>query len=132
MTRLLPLSFAALTVAVAGIANADKLGLGKASTADKGATITAKAHSENSAIRREMPKNDDYQSIMRRAGGGGSSPSCCPADFDCNGIVDASDLATLLGSWGPCSGCQADINQDGQVDASDLATLLGSWGVCVG
>jgi len=131
MNRYVPVTLAALAIAVAGIANADKLGLGKASMAP-----TASESKERVAARsdnkREMPKNDDYQSIMRRAGGGGSSPSCCPADFDCNGIVDASDLATLLGSWGSCSGCQADINQDGQVDASDLATLLGSWGVCVG
>ena len=26
----------------------------------------------------------------------------CPADFDNNGTVGASDLAQLLGSWGPC------------------------------
>ena len=128
MNRYVPVTLAAVAVAVAGIANADKLGLSKPSF---GTDVKARV-AANTETKREMPKNDDYQSIMRRAGGGGSSPSCCPADFDCNGIVDASDLATLLGSWGACSGCQADINQDGQVDASDLATLLGSWGVCVG
>ena len=26
----------------------------------------------------------------------------CPADFNNDGIVDAADLAMLLGSWGPC------------------------------
>jgi hypothetical protein len=117
-----------VAIAVAGIANADKLGLGKPSIGTEAKERVA-ARTET---KREMPKNDDYQSIMRRAGGGGSSPACCPADLDCNGIVDASDLATLLGSWGACGGCAADIDQNGQVDASDLATMLGSWGTCVG
>jgi hypothetical protein len=55
-----------------------------------------------------------------------------PADLDGDGQVGASDLATLLGSWGPCPAlptpCPADLDGDGQVGASDLATLLGSWG----
>lgn len=28
---------------------------------------------------------------------------CCPADLDCDGDVDAADLAILLGSWGECT-----------------------------
>lgn len=55
-----------------------------------------------------------------------------PADLDGDGHVGASDLASLLGSWGPCPDepgvCPADFDGDGQVGASDLATLLGSWG----
>ena len=54
----------------------------------------------------------------------------CPADFDGDGLVGASDLAQLLGSWGPCDGCPADLEGDGDVDAADLAILLGSWGPC--
>ncbi len=54
----------------------------------------------------------------------------CPGDFDGDGVVGASDLAQLLGSWGPCPGCAADFDFDGVVGASDLAQLLGSWGPC--
>ena len=57
-------------------------------------------------------------------------PTSCPADFDNDGTVGASDLAQLLGSWGPCPGCAADFDADGDVDAADLAQLLGSWGPC--
>ena len=58
---------------------------------------------------------------------------CCFADLDGDGDVGAADLATLLGSWGPCSpdqGCPADLDADGEVAAFDLAILLGSWGPC--
>lgn len=54
----------------------------------------------------------------------------CAADLDGDGNVDAFDLASLLGSWGPCPGCPADFNGDGAVDAFDLAQLLGHWGPC--
>jgi hypothetical protein len=52
-------------------------------------------------------------------------------DLDGNGEVDAFDLASLLGSWGPCppeDDCPADVDGDGDVDAFDLASLLGVWG----
>lgn len=32
----------------------------------------------------------------------GSPPEICTADLDGDGVVGASDLAILLGSWGPC------------------------------
>ncbi len=55
-----------------------------------------------------------------------------PADLNCDGVVNAFDLATLLGSWGPCppapNACAADLNGDGVVNAFDLALLFGSWG----
>lgn len=57
----------------------------------------------------------------------------CPADFDNNGTVGASDLAQLLGNWGPCGDCGnciGDFNGDCAVNAADLAQLLGSWGPC--
>ena len=54
-------------------------------------------------------------------------------DLNDDGIVDAADLALLLGNWGPVdcagSGCP-DFNGDGVVDAADLAQLLGNWGPC--
>ena len=48
---------------------------------------------------------------------------------DLNGdcVVDGTDLAIVLGSWGPCAGCPADINGDGIVDGTDLAVVLGNW-----
>ncbi len=55
----------------------------------------------------------------------GSLADISPASGDC--LVNAADLAVLLGSWGPCRDCAADLNSDGAVDASDLALLLGDW-----
>ena len=46
-------------------------------------------------------------------------------DLNNDGIVDATDLALLLGAWGTPAG---DIDGDGTTNASDLALLLGNWG----
>ena len=54
----------------------------------------------------------------------------CFADLDGSEEVGASDLAKLLGSWGPCSDCPADFDGNGSVNAADLAQVLGSWGMC--
>lgn len=54
----------------------------------------------------------------------------CPQDLDGDGFVNASDLAGLLGAWGPNPGHPADFNGDNIVNAADLAQLLGAWGVC--
>ncbi len=59
----------------------------------------------------------------------------CPGDLNQSGVVDAADLAQLLGAWGTpgCGGsmpCCANLNGDGAVNAADLAQLLGAWGVC--
>lgn len=51
----------------------------------------------------------------------------CGIDLSGDGIVDAKDLAALLGAWGSTES-PADLNRDGLVDASDLAELLGAWG----
>jgi len=50
-------------------------------------------------------------------------------DLNRDGFVDGSDLAILIGGWGPCvkGCCMADINGDGVVDGNDLAILLGHW-----
>lgn len=53
-----------------------------------------------------------------------------PGDLDGDGVVNAVDLAILLGSWGPCVGCDADLNDDGVVGPADLAIVLGNWGPC--
>ena len=49
-----------------------------------------------------------------------------PGDINGDGLVNAGDLAALLGSWGATSG-PADINGDGIVDATDLAILVSNW-----
>ncbi|MEE9131123.1 MAG: FG-GAP repeat protein [Phycisphaerales bacterium] len=54
----------------------------------------------------------------------------CPWDLDGTGTVGASDLLSLLVSWGPCKGCPADFDGDGNVGASDLLALLANWGPC--
>ncbi len=51
----------------------------------------------------------------------------CPADLTHDGVVDAADLALLLGAWG---GSSNDLNGDGIVNGPDLAVLLGAWGPC--
>jgi hypothetical protein len=60
-----------------------------------------------------------------------TDPECPPADLNCDGVVDVSDLLMLFSAWGPCprSGdCPADLNGDGSVDVSDLLILLANWG----
>lgn len=54
----------------------------------------------------------------------------CPADLTGDAVVDAADLAAMLGAWG--SAGAADLNADGVVDAGDLSVLLGGWGPCPG
>lgn len=49
-----------------------------------------------------------------------------PADLDGDGVVQAGDLAILLGAWGSAS--LADLDGDGIVGAGDIAILLGEWG----
>ncbi|MFO0828677.1 MAG: hypothetical protein U0572_11100 [Phycisphaerales bacterium] len=56
-----------------------------------------------------------------------SGPDCPPADLNGDGVVNAADLAILLGNWG--SPGLGDLNADGIVNAVDLATLLGMWGM---
>ncbi|MBL9141572.1 MAG: hypothetical protein JNK53_06860 [Phycisphaerae bacterium] len=52
-----------------------------------------------------------------------------PADLNCDGVVNGSDLGILLGNWGPCqsAACTGDLNGDGIVNGADLGELLGSW-----
>ena len=50
----------------------------------------------------------------------------CGGDTNGDGVVNAADLAILLGNWGtPGAG---DIDGSGTVGAPDLALMLGAWG----
>ncbi len=53
-------------------------------------------------------------------------PGCAAADLNCDGAVNAQDLAALLGAWGG-SGA-GDLDGNGVVGAPDLAILLSAWG----
>ena len=58
------------------------------------------------------------------------TPLPCQADLNDDCVVNAADLALLLGAWGPGPGNPADFNDDDVVNAFDLAMLLGAWGPC--
>jgi hypothetical protein len=47
-------------------------------------------------------------------------------DMNVDGVVDAIDLALLLGRWGLAG--WGDLDDDGVVGTSDLAILLGAFG----
>ncbi len=50
------------------------------------------------------------------------------SDLDQDGRVGASDIAILLGAWGPIDAADPiDLTADGQVDSADLAVLLANW-----
>ncbi|MBI1302850.1 MAG: hypothetical protein GC172_03555 [Phycisphaera sp.] len=66
-----------------------------------------------------------HLAVVELGSGGGGNP--CPADLDLDGVVSASDLATLLNLW---DGAAGDLNGDGTVNAQDLAIMLNSWGDC--
>lgn len=53
----------------------------------------------------------------------------CPADIDDSGMVDGSDLARLLQSFGTIDPA-TDLNSNGIVNGEDMAQLLADWGAC--
>ena len=53
--------------------------------------------------------------------------------FNGDGVVDAEDMALLLGNWGSSVRPTGWISGwDGFVDADELADLLGNWGAGIG
>jgi hypothetical protein len=55
----------------------------------------------------------------------GLEENCPAADLNCDGDVNAFDLAELLAAWGQQG--DADLNGDGFVGAADLSILLSGW-----
>lgn len=54
----------------------------------------------------------------------------CIADLFQDDQVNGADLGVLLSQWAQGAGASSDINRSGLVDATDLTILLGSWGPC--
>lgn len=62
--------------------------------------------------------------------GDASLGMCNPpvGDLNGDGVINGSDLGTLLGWWGPVEPWSpGDLNGDGWVDGDDLGSLLGQW-----
>ncbi|MCH2197176.1 MAG: choice-of-anchor B family protein [Flavobacteriales bacterium] len=55
-------------------------------------------------------------------------PASCFGDFNNDGLINASDLLTVLGDFGCVSNCNADLNDDDIVNASDILIFLGLFG----
>ena len=58
------------------------------------------------------------------------TPACSKADFNGDGVVNGSDLGSIIGAWGPCEGCPQDLDQNGVVNSADLGLFLSLWGPC--
>ncbi len=64
-------------------------------------------------------------------------PPTCPADLNCDGIVDNQDEVILLNNWGPCPPpcppvfCLGDLDGNCIVDATDMNILLSMFGPCL-
>src|SRR5262245_37356234 len=61
---------------------------------------------------------------------GAAAPCTCLGDLNGDHVVDAADLAIMLGAWGGPQYSIADLDNNHTVDAADLALLLGTWGPC--
>lgn len=60
-------------------------------------------------------------------------PLPCPGDTNHDGVIDVSDLGSLLAAFGTAAGGPgynyfADLNKDGNIDVSDLGGLLAMFG----
>ena len=55
----------------------------------------------------------------------------CDGDIDGSGIVDVTDLLSVISAWGPCEECDADVDASGAVDVTDLLTIISAWGPCI-
>jgi hypothetical protein len=52
------------------------------------------------------------------------SAECPFADFDCNLVINTSDLFALLADYGCTDACTCDINGDGATNTNDLLSFL--------
>ncbi len=56
-------------------------------------------------------------------------PSCI-GDTNRDGVVDVTDLITVISAWNSSSSCVADFDGDGVVTVVDLVQVIVSWGPC--
>ncbi len=55
----------------------------------------------------------------------------CPADVNDDGVVNVSDLLSVINHWGTCPGpCPSDVDGNGVVNVSDLLRVINDWGSC--
>ena len=62
-----------------------------------------------------------------------SSTALACLDADGDGVVDMTDLLSVLVQWGSCpasGSCTADANDDGAVNTDDLMLIIDAWGQC--
>ncbi|MBL9118463.1 MAG: hypothetical protein JNL80_00945 [Phycisphaerae bacterium] len=78
-----------------------------------------------SAVKGSQFEAVDVSSLMVDADSG-QAAGRVDSDLTGDGLVNAGDLALMLGAWGSAGG-PADLNGDGTVDAADLSILLGAW-----
>ncbi|RLS91094.1 MAG: hypothetical protein DWI11_11940 [Planctomycetota bacterium] len=95
-----------------------KYRLSAASATDAGAVVCWQGGVSTGA-------SDVYAARIGADGILGPPPAIVIGDLNGDGLVDAADLAILLGAWGGTGA--ADLDGNGTVDAADLATLLGAW-----
>ena len=48
-------------------------------------------------------------------------------DITGDGVVDVTDVLSLISAWGPCIGCNEDLDDSGSVDVTDLLIVIGNW-----
>lgn len=55
--------------------------------------------------------------------------TCCPGDFNCDGVINVLDMIIIVNQFG-CSGgaCTADLDNDGIIGAADLTIFNGLYG----
>ncbi|MBT5136000.1 MAG: hypothetical protein HOM36_00425, partial [Phycisphaerae bacterium] len=58
----------------------------------------------------------------------GTDSEPCPADCNGDGVVNVSDMLSIIDGWGTSDGC--DTNEDGIIDVIDLLEVVGNWGAC--
>ena len=61
---------------------------------------------------------------------GACDAPACPTDINGDGIVNVSDILSVIAGWGPCEGCDADVNDDGVINVNDLLEVVANWGPC--
>jgi hypothetical protein len=57
-----------------------------------------------------------------------SSEGGVPGDVNCDGVVNVTDILSIISSWGGCPAvCNEDIVPDGTINVSDLLQVIGNW-----